>query len=209
MGRLTISRLLQNGGTAEAQAKRTRFLAAVLGALLLIALAWVAWAMWPESLPPPNGDPIILAKFAATPTFARLPREKQDPYIDHMMANVPTLLEAYRSGQITPTEGRKAFDNAFGSRATRHVEEYFTLKTPQARLEYIDNLIAQQERQRLLWSVVRTAGGGGGDRWLDTGRIKERIETMPPAMRTQFAEFVGEMRRRREQKGITDGTPPR
>jgi len=45
----------------------------------------------------------------------------------------------------------------------------------------------------------------GRDIWTDPVRIKERIETMPPAMRTQFAEFAGALRKRREDKGLGNG----
>jgi hypothetical protein len=209
IAKFTISRMPQEPRSREAQIRRARFLAGTLGALLLIAMAAIAWAMWPEHLPRPDGDPIVIAKFAATPTFARLPREKQDPYIDHMIANFPQLFAAAQRGEFTPTEQRKAFDNVFGSRATRHVEEYFALPDQEARKKYIDEMINMQEREKFLFSAVRSAGGGSGDRWLDPARVKERVETMPPGTRTQFAEFAGEMRKRRKDRGLSDGSANR
>src|SRR5687767_5366265 len=191
----------------EAAVKRARFLAAALGTLLLITVGVIAWKMWPEHLPPPNGDPVVIAHFAATPAFARLPREQQDPYIDHMMNNLPQLLEANRRGEFTPTEARKAFDQVLGSRASRYMDEYYTLP-PDQRPAYIDGLIKFEQNQKLLFSVVRSAGGGSGDRWLDTNRIKARVESMSPAQRAQFAEFVGAVRKRRQELGLSD-LPPR
>ena len=191
----------------QAQITRAKFLAAALGAVSLVAVAVIAYSMWPERIPGPESDPIVIVKFAATPAFARLPRQQQDPYIERKIENFPTLFEAARNGQFTLEEQKRAFDNVFGSRATRHVEEYFTLK-PEDRLPYIDNLIKQQENQSFMWSAIRNAGGGSGDRWLDTARIKDRVENMPPGMRTQFAEFIGAVRKRREQKGLGN-SPPR
>jgi hypothetical protein len=190
---------------SDAQLKRARFLAAALGSLMLIALVWIAYAMWPDHIPDPSGDPIMIVKFAATPAFARLPRNQQDPYIDHMIANFPTLFEAARKGQFTPDEQKRAFDNVFGSRSMRHVEEYFTLKSAREKQDYIDAIIKEQESKPVMWSAIRNAGGGSGDRWLDTGRIKDRVENMPPGDRTQFAEFAGDVRRRKAELGFSDG----
>jgi hypothetical protein len=209
MASVVMSRLMANfiiskmpaHRVSSAQSRRARFLAATLGALLIIALAWVAWAMWPEHVPALTAEPIVLAKFAATPTFARLPREQQDPYIDRMIENFPALFEAARTGQITPDEQRKAFANVFGSRSSRHVEEYFACATPKEREAYLDQIIQMEERQKLMFQVVR-----GRDIWTDPARIKERIETMSPAARTQFAEFAGELRRRRAEKGLSSGS---
>jgi hypothetical protein len=205
MARFTISTMPPGKRPSEAQIKRARFLAAALGTLSLIAVAAIAWSMWPEHIPDPHGDPVVIVKFAATPAFARLPREKQDPYIDHMIANFPALWDAARNGQFTPEEQKRAFDNVFGSRSTRHVEEYFKLKTPKERQAYIDDLIKQQEKQSMMWSAIRNAGGGSGDRWMDTGRIKDRVENMPPGTRTEFAELVGDVRRRRQELGLSGG----
>jgi len=114
------------------------------------------------------------------------------------------VLEAARTGQITPDEQRKAFANVFGSRSSKHVEEYFALKDPKEREAYLDKIIDMQEKQKLMFDVIR-----GSDRWSDPARIKERIENMPPGMRTQFAEFVGAMRSRRQDKGLGSGVPGR
>jgi len=200
MTRFTISKMPPDRRVTPVQSRRARFLAAVLGALLLIALAWTAWTMWPEHVPSVNAEPLVLAKFAATPTFARLPREQQDPYIDRMVANFPTIVEAARTGQLTQEEQRKGFANVFGSRSSKHVEEYFSLTSPKEREAYLDKMIDMQEKQKLMFQIIR-----GRDIWTDPVRIKERIETMPPAMRTQFAEFAGALRKRRDEKGLANG----
>lgn len=167
-------------------------------AILAIAVIWV-WNAADQGPPSPTGDPVAIAKFAATPDFAQMPAEQRAQYLQTLRANMPALVAAAKSGQLTREEQITAVRNGVKAGALVEMQNYFALPAGPARLAHLDKLIDEQEMLRGHASRARD----GGPLRFDSGvELKQFMETLPPGDRIQMAQFGFELFKRRQERGL-------
>lgn len=197
---------------------------ASVASLLLIGL--VGWSLWAGRAPKPSSDALTIAKFMSTDKFASMSDEQKRPYIDAMRQNMPQMRDL--ASQLSREERRAAFENLFGNRMQEQVDAYFALPPGPQRTAAIDKVIDEMEQRRSEWAqraATRPAneqrpprgeasngGDGTGERRggrMDPGRMKDRIENVPPERRAKMSEYIAEIRKRRAERGLPSDGPGR
>ena len=171
-------------------------IAAGLGMMIAGAAIWKALA---HRQPSPTGDPVAIAKFAATPDFAQLSIEQRAQYLKTLRANLPTLVAAARAGKLSRQEQINAVRNGVKAGARVEVLNYFALPAGPARQAMLDRLIDEQEQLRGYAAQARE----GGPLQFDAGvELKQFVETLPPGERVQMAQFGFDLFKRRLERGL-------
>lgn len=207
-------------------ARRRMLLLGGVAAFCAAAAAGTIWILRPrEKAPPPPAavqtDPLAVVRFVASDVFAKLPEAEKLAYAGRLEEAIPTLLEAYRDGRIDDDLRRSAMRNIGPVIMRKRLDEYFALPPGPQRTAYMDRQIDQMEQQRALVEAARAAraarnspaeGGGqqqqqdqprGPARWMaSAAAMKERLESIPPDQQARMAEFINDMRKRREERGL-------
>lgn len=215
--------------------QRKHWLAIGGGGLLLAAAALGAVVLWGSTPEPQSDKPEDLVAFIATEDFARLPENKQQQYLTKLRESDGDRREAFRTVRDLPEEQRRQFHQnmrqQFQQRMEQHIDEYFALppEQRQAKLdETIDHMLARRkefearraQRRQQASTRPRSEGNntssrdGNADRRQRSGRrrgdpaerLKRRIEHSNPERRAKFVEYMKQMRKRMEERGIE---PPR
>ncbi len=168
-------------------------------AVLLLLLVGAGYAFWPTKLPQP-GTPDAL-KFAATDKFRDLSADQKKPYLDAFeKMSWPDRMKAVQA--IPEGDREKVFANTMGDRMGRELEEY-AKKTPADKMKFLDERIDREEKWAANAPKDQGQGGRGGGRGMgDPGRMKARMENMNPARRMQMAQMIGDMAKRRAERGL-------
>src|SRR5687767_11080529 len=75
------------------------------GAVVTLAAAIViAWALLGSGNPPPDGDPVEIAKFVATKTFNHLPEAQKRPYMARLREQQTQVEQAHADGRLRDKE---------------------------------------------------------------------------------------------------------
>src|SRR5437879_649576 len=82
--------------------RATTILLAAVPVVVLVAL--VGWRMMPASRPPPNGDPVAIAKFVNSHQFESLTENEKKAYMRTLRKKLPEVEAASKRGQITRSE---------------------------------------------------------------------------------------------------------
>ncbi len=195
-------------------ARRARLspaLASSIGIVLTTVAAYMVWHFWPEQLPAPTADHVVVAKFVGTDQFARLPLEQKEEYIRPLMDNLFELMDAVRTGKITREEAQRGMNNAAAVVSGIHTREYFSRPSQAERDKYLDRVIDQQERARIVPFLMQPQGSANSPmpRAMDGAGMKARMENIDPLTRARMSEFMADVRKRREVRGLPMPTPPR
>jgi len=216
---------------AAAEGRRRRLLWTVCAAVCCAAaIAAAVLAFRPRGKAPPapaaaQTDPLAVVRFVATEQFAQLPDAQKADYAAKLEEAVPKLIEAYGNGQIDDDLRRAAMRNIGPVILRKRLDEYFALPPGPQRTAYLDRQIDQMEQQRAMIEAARAARAArnpprdgatqqpnqprGPSRWMaSAAAMKERLESIPPDQQARFAEFLNDLRKRREQRGLPAFGPP-
>jgi len=211
---------------AMTQSRQIRSIVVVSAAVVLLGGGAVAAYLFRPPAPPPLDAPLgDLIRFAADERFAALSPEEKKPYVDFFMDRFSKdpmgLMKAANDAGITEEQRRLAMRQVGPQAMNKRLDEYFDLPPGKDRTAYLDKMIDEQERMggmmRKMRNVVggnrdgatsRPSGRGRGD-WNSPAVMKQRIEDTPPHRRTQMAEFIADIRQRRQARGLPDPHGPR
>lgn len=183
------------------------------GGILLLATA-VGIGAWmardrAEPLPPVTAPAVDLAKFAASERFASLPAVQQEPYVQALMQKKWEILEAVRTGKMQREEAQKVFENSFSAGSLIYARQYRQVQGKAAQQAFLDKIIDETESlmganlaQMFRWGPAANSPTQGPSRWMNLDRAKQRVESMPPLERAILARFLGDMRDRRQERGL-------
>ncbi len=170
-------------------------------AVLLACVAVIGWRTMARRVPLPDGDPVAIAKFSATPEFAALPLAQREPYLRTLRSNMKTLAAAAESGKLSREEQVLAVRNGIKSGARIEMANYFNLPAGPARQAHLDKLIAEQ--RQLQSFATKMAGNGTPPATVSALEMKQFMESLPPEDRVKMAEFAFDMFRRRAEQGLS------
>ncbi len=174
----------------------------VIAASALVVVAAVGASVARKALghrpPSPTGDPVAIAKFAATAEYAKLPVERKQQYLLTLRSNLKPLAEAARQGKLTREEQVAAVRNSIQAGARIEMAKHFSLPAGPARQAHMDQLIDEQERLRAYAANSPNAAARGNT----AVEMKQFIESLPPEERIQMAQFGLEMFKRRQERGL-------
>lgn len=179
--------------------RKAMVIAASALAVVVAAGAAVAWKTFAHRPPSPTGDPVAIAKFAATAEYAKLPVERKQEYLLTLRSNLKPLAEAARQGKLTREEQVAAVRNSIQAGARIEMAKHFSLPAGPARQAHMDQLIDEQERLRAYAANSPNAAAARGNTAVE---MKQFIESLPPEERIQMAQFGLEMFKRRQERGL-------
>jgi hypothetical protein len=191
--------MTESTGAAGPRGRRKIVLIVVAATAVLIAVAAVGWKSLAHRPLSPGGDPVAIAKFAATADFAQLSLEQKAQYLQTLRAHMPELVAAAKSGKLTREERVAALRNGFKAGARVEMRNYFSLPAGPSRQAYLDKLIDEQEWLRGYASQAKEGGrvsSGGGL------ALKQFAESLPPGERVQMAQFGFDLFKRRQERGL-------
>jgi hypothetical protein len=196
------------------QPRRLRRLLAWVALLLVLAggaaMLWSS-ARGPKLPPPPpvTAAPVVLAKFVGTDQFKTLPMPQREAYLRVLLNSIPELMEAIRKGELTQDDVQRGITNAAPLAADIQARDYLNLPTPAQRQAHLDALIDQQERLRWLTGLLRFGNSSSGGNvngvpaaMYQPAQMKDFLEHTDPLTRTRMAQFMGDMRQRRLERGL-------
>jgi hypothetical protein len=173
---------------------RKKILGIAGAVVVLSATFYFAWLYWPVRVPAPNESAITIAKFAATDKFAAMSMDQKQPFLD-AMEKIPWDQRRGIFDKLSEDQRSNLFNNAFGARRMKTIQDYLALSSQKDKLAYLDALIDQQPK----------GPGGRGSGRGDPGRMKAMIEHMPPTRREEMAQFASALNARRQQRGMSTG----
>ena len=217
---------------AGAVAAHKRIAVAAAGAVVLAAGGLGVWFIWlaPPPAPPAPEDqsPEQIRDYLASRDFAAQPAGVRQAYFEKAVASGTDSARRRRlfgRGELTDEQRQQLRRNVrplFEKMMQKRMDEYFALPPEQRTAEMekmIDRMMAWQ-RQRGEGQPPRDGQAGApgegqrrGGRAPSLERIKQRIENTPPEDRAKWMEFIKDLRKRMEQRGIEfpprRGRPPR
>lgn len=211
--------------------KKNLVIAFSMGGLSLAALIGLcAWMFSsPSTAPDPSAQtPEEKVEFMASSEFKSLPDSEKKEYFEKLRKE-GGMREMMRQSRTLPDESRERLRGntreMFRAMMTERVDQYFSLKTKQEKIAYLDKLIeerrqrgedrrrqmenmSEEERKAMAERFQSRRGGRGRRGTPSLDRIKNRIENTSPEERAKFTEFRLALRARREATR-KPGDPPR
>ena len=180
----------------------------VLGPLAVVLVAGAAgigaW-LWGRRVPPPTADAVTLAKFVASDRFNDLSPEEQRRYRDALRGRIPSLIDAADSGKLSDAEHLRAARRVMGDPMQKMAEDYFA-RSPGAELErFLDQVIDEQEKLLRQAPPLPPPGADKGPQmkpFPGGAALEELAAAHSPEDQARSAEFMGALRRRRQQRGL-------
>jgi hypothetical protein len=160
-------------------------------AMLIVALGVASvgvMARWTPEVKPAADVPSIV-RFVASPRFKQLTEKERAPYIDVLRQQPNKISEFERQGQITAAERDRALQVLMEDQVVRAVEGYYALQPGLERQQYLDRLLADQEKRAKHLSMPSGSSAN------------ELMEAVPAHERTRVGQFLEELRRRQEGRG--------
>lgn len=195
---------------------------AIVAAVLMVALGGggvLAWALWPAKKPKPP-DPLMaapadVAKFMASPDFAKLSIDARQKYANEARQAQTQPGRMFRAEGLSDQERQTLRQNmapVMEQAENQRMAAYFKMPDDQ-KLAYLDKSIddmqtRQQDRANRPQPAPTptdaqgqpTSRPGGGQSRVE--RMRTRIETADPLAAAQRAEFRKQLRARMAQRGI-------
>ena len=135
--------------TDDPKHRRVALIAGIGGAALGVALAvLLIFRPWQRSsIPRLNDEPASLARFAASPNFAKLPFDQREAYMKMMDKKKTQITAAYSAGTIDDDEYRKTLEAAHLGKRLDEMKKYFSKPAGAARDAYLDKLLAKEDKK--------------------------------------------------------------
>jgi hypothetical protein len=130
--------------------KQILMLAAVAGAIALVVGVWYLWKLTKPTLPRMNEPTAKLAIFTNTPFFEEQIFDIQAQYMKELdrrnEKEKDEIDNAFKAGQLTEAEYRKALQMAWFGKHLARVEKYYSMTGP-PRQQYLDELIVKKFKE--------------------------------------------------------------
>jgi len=169
-------------GLDQNRAGRTAtILFAAIPALVVAAL--LGWRMMPKPAPPPNGDPVQIAKFINTSQFESLSEYDKKQYMRTLRKKLPDVEKAANEGKLSRSEYAYAVENAWMIRQLEHMEAYYQLPEGPERQKYLDSLV--EKGSKSTGNAVPTIKNEG----MREEIAKRWLASWPEDRRKQWEEF--------------------
>jgi hypothetical protein len=175
--------------------RRNMYIFGAMAASLLLGL--VIWMFVRDQDPRLNSDTVTLVKFIATDRYARLPLDKQAPYMQVIETREDNgeVRELFETGRISESEYRAALLEAWLGEQFKRSERYASLPPGSTRQEYVRELLDKKsKRKRDKDRAAPKSASGGKDS--PAAKIKRdgaaedlRIATWPAEARQRWDAF--------------------
>ena len=177
-------------------------LAAVAGVAIVGSLTTVAVINREPGLPPVDSPNHVLVKFCATDEFAKLPLDKQEPYVAHLMdQGFLAIFNAANEANMTPEERQRGLQNTMQAgmnvRWGRNVNEWLKLDK-QGRAQYVQQVIADMPPRP---PGFDPRGANRNTHFMTPDQHKKFVEGMSPDRRAAMAEFMQQVQQARGDGG--------
>ena len=164
--------------------------------VLALLLGWRPWRAAPA--PRPDGDPVAIARYAATDGFGRLSEAERRPYLEAMRSSSTVIARARDRGALTKAEYDVARQNVWLVKKLEEVEQYFALPAGPRRVQHVDRLVRADEARR-----ARAGAAAAADELGLEAFLRARRSAWPEELNRRFGEYSAAMRDRRQQlKGV-------
>ena len=181
--------------------RRTWLIVALVGAVTLAALAWVAVIFVGNDVPRLNENGVVLAKFVRSNRFESLPFEQQRQFYKVLDDREDELDQAFADRRLSESEYRAGLEAAWLGKHINRVEKYFAMPPGQGRVNYITKLLEKKERKK-----AAAAGKSDDDIDADETAAELRVEKWPSDIRTQWQVFHTAYRE--QKKARAKAAPP-
>jgi hypothetical protein len=163
---------------------------------LLIGGTGAAWYLWPD---PHVAAVRQLQKDLFGPAGRQLSPEERRQKFGRLREEEKMLSEAQRLGLRAEGMRRRSAD----------LSRYFRLPKEEKE-QYLDNLIAREDRRRQEWQATGGAPGPRGDRAANSAktpqerdkRREDALDSLPATQRAEWTEFRRELNARRQELGL-------
>ena len=183
--------------------RRTRLIAALVGAVTLAAIVWVAVIFLGNEVPRLNENAVVLAKFVRSSRFDSLAFEQQRQFYKVLDDREDELDQAFADRRLSESEYRAGLEAAWLGKHINRVEKYFALPPGQGRVNYIAKLLDKKERKR-----AAAAGKAEDDIDADETAAELRVEKWPSDIRTQWDAFHTAYRQQKKTREKAAAPPP-
>jgi hypothetical protein len=175
----------------------------VIGAAAaVIVVGLVGWRVWASRAPSLDASRKQLETFVASDKFDKLPASEKKEYTD-ALASKPLVLV---NGKEIEGDQLESLKKQAEARRAEMLGDYFKLQG-QARLDYLDQMIDQQQAVQKMMNKppttqpgqmkVQVKMGGAG-----AASQKRMMETTPPELQAQMAQFIKDINDRRAARGL-------
>lgn len=173
--------------------QRVALVAGVGGAALGVALAvLLIFRPWQRSaMPRLNDEPAKLARFAASPNFAKLPFDQREVYMKMMDKKKTQITAAYSAGTITDEEYSKTLESAHLGKRLDEMKKYFSKPVGAARDAYLEKLLAKEDKKHETLKRNPSAKQEKKQDQIprDNGDEQAEMSSWPPEIRAQYETF--------------------
>ena len=175
---------------------------AALGVALAVLLIFRPWQR--SAMPRLNGEPANLARFSASPNFARLPFDQREAYMKMMDKKKTQITAAYSAGTIDDDEYRKTLEAAHLGKRLDEMKKYYSKPAGAARDAYLDKLLAKEDKKHEALKSNPSARQEKKQEQIPRDDSDEQAEmnTWPPNVRAQYQSFkqaLAERKKRRKE----------
>jgi hypothetical protein len=186
-----------NQPAAASTPSRKGRVASLVGFVAFIAIGIGVYVYWPwrNSGPGLDAPATELVKYCATEDFDKLPRDRQQAYVETLMKQgFGAIAAAAMTAHMTPEQMQRGLENAtlagMEVRWGKHLDNWLKLDA-KGKTDYVKNVVAAMP--------PRPAGfdprnRGGGRRAMTPAQIKKFVEGMQPDRRAEMAEFMAQIR---------------
>ena len=98
--------------------------------------------------PPPDGDPVEVAKYVATADFLNLDFDEQRAYLFNLRKSTTALRDARAAGRLDDAQYRDAKAGAWIGGKLEHLRDYLKQPNDKAKLKYIDDMLVRQREKK-------------------------------------------------------------
>ncbi len=199
---------------AEAQAtpaarSRAVAIAAVVTAVFITA-CWGVWQVTRPTPPPPDADPVTLARFLATGRYESLLEAQKRPYMKAARRQQAAIADARRDGRLTEDQYTAARVNAYLERKLDHMSEYFALPAAQRNVallrEYAHKPLAAKG------AASKPAAPDAAQKSDESDQdelVAARVASWPAEQQAKWEEYRQAVKRTKETvKRMGTGPPP-
>jgi hypothetical protein len=182
------------GAVGSSRRRRRHIFALIL--LLLVGGAGAAWYFWPD---PHLAAVKQLQKELFSPAGRQMSPDDRRQKFGQLREEEKMLSDSQRRGLRADGMRRRAAD----------LSRFFRLPKGEKE-QYLDNLIAREDRRRQEWQVNGGGPGPRGDRAANSAgspqerdkRREDALDSLPPTQRAEWTEFRKELNARRQELGL-------
>jgi hypothetical protein len=179
----------------------------VIGAAAVLLIAGAAGAWWySRRVPAKDASAADVQKFVESDQFANMSADERAKF---MQGRAPVVV--LKNGELTDN-AQKALAATAANAQKAMLDEYFALSEAD-RKKYLDKQIQEQEKMKQMIDGAKDqppANGQPGQRIVVRGGpnaagMKRMTETLPSEDQARMAQYVADMKKRREELGLPPG----